>query len=161
MFPLPAAARPVSWLMAEKSLVNEVAESVGTAVGLGDELGLVVVVFFEQAVSTTARASVRVSRVLGRWSFMDAGPLCLLLGCSTTIVASSMGARTYVARGRPPCPRRGRCSGDIIPAYFHYISLRVVPVPAMASATHLSDFFFSERAHRILRKGPPEEPVDP
>src|SRR4029077_7126222 len=147
MLPLPEAARPVSWLMAEKSLVNEVAESVGTAVGLGDELGLVVVVFFEQAVSTTARASVRVRRVLGRWSFMDADPLCLLPGCSTTIGASSRRARTYGARGRPPCPRQDRSSGGIIPVYFHYISPRRVPVPPIASATRLRDFFFREQPH--------------
>jgi len=65
--------------MAEKSLVNEVAESVGTAVGLCDE-PLEVDVFFEQAVSTTARVRMSARTVLGRWSFMDAGPLCLLLG---------------------------------------------------------------------------------
>jgi len=50
--------------MAEKSLVNEVAESVGTAVGLGELVE--VDVFFEQAVSTTARASVSARRVCRR-----------------------------------------------------------------------------------------------
>src|SRR5229473_3272836 len=100
MLPLPEAARPVSWPMAEKSLVNEVAESVGTADGLCDE-PVEVDVFFEQAVSTTPRARVSARRVLGRWSFMDAGPLCLLLGCSTTIGASSMGRRPTERGGVP------------------------------------------------------------
>ena len=79
MVPLPEAARPVSWLMAEKSLVKEVAERVGAAVGVWDE-PVVVDVFFEQAVSTTARVRMSARMVLGLWSFMDAGPLCLLLG---------------------------------------------------------------------------------
>jgi hypothetical protein len=65
--------------MAEKSLVNEVAESVGTAVGVCDEL-VEVDVFFEQAVNTTARARTSARTVLGRWSFMDLCPLCLLPG---------------------------------------------------------------------------------
>jgi hypothetical protein len=51
--------------MAEKSLVNEVAVSVGTATGLCDEL-VEVDVFFEQAVSTTARVRVSARRVCGR-----------------------------------------------------------------------------------------------
>jgi hypothetical protein len=56
--------------MAEKSLVNEVADRVGTAVGVCDE-PVEVDVFFEQAVSTTARARTSARTVFGRWSFMD------------------------------------------------------------------------------------------
>jgi hypothetical protein len=56
--------------MAEKSLVNEVAESVGVAAGDCDE-PVEVDVFFEQAVNTTARTTMNARRVRGRWSFMD------------------------------------------------------------------------------------------
>jgi hypothetical protein len=64
--------------MAEKSLVNEVADRVGTAVGVCDE-PVEVDVFFEQAVNTTARARARTSArtMFGRWSFMDQ----VLSGC--------------------------------------------------------------------------------
>src|SRR5438132_607204 len=102
MLPLPEAARPVSWPMAEKSLVNEVAESVGTAVGLGELVE--VDVFFEQAVSTTARASVSARRVCGRRSFMDAGPLCLLLGCSTTATGRTAWGEDLRSAGASPVP---------------------------------------------------------
>jgi hypothetical protein len=43
---------------------------VGTAVGVCDE-PVEVDVFFEQAVSTTARARTSARTVFGRWSFMD------------------------------------------------------------------------------------------
>jgi hypothetical protein len=62
--------------MAEKSLVNEVADRVGSAVGLCDE-PVEVDVFFEQAVSTTARVRTSARTVFGRWSFMDQ----VLSGC--------------------------------------------------------------------------------
>jgi hypothetical protein len=70
--------------MAEKSLVNEVAESVGTAAGVWDwDEPVEVDVFFEQAVSTTARVRMSARTMLGRWSFMDADPLCCFWVCST------------------------------------------------------------------------------
>jgi hypothetical protein len=85
--------------MAEKSLVNEVAESVGTAAGVGDEPEEVDV-FFEQAVSTTARTRIHARRVRGRWSFMDQilsfARRARLEGADG---ASRIGARTYGARG--------------------------------------------------------------
>src|SRR5437764_3477855 len=151
MLPLPAAASPVSLLMAEKSLVNEVAVTVGTAVGLCEEL-VEVAVFFEQAVSTTARARVSARRECGRWSFMNAGPLCLLLGCSMATGASSVEARTYGARGRPPYPRRGCNSRGIIPVYFHYISLPLQLLALIAAAPPLRPFFARNIARYVTSR---------
>src|ERR1700716_316245 len=111
--------------MAEKSLVNEVAESVGTAAGVWDE-PVEVDVFFEQAVSTTARARMRARTVLGRWSFMDTGPLCLLLGVLNEVdVSGKYRGEDLRSAGATPVPPvrsvRSQLSGHhsvVFPLYF-------------------------------------------
>jgi hypothetical protein len=111
--------------MAEKSLVKEVAESVGTPVGVGD-VPVEVVVFFEQAVSTTARVRMSARTVLGRWSFMDAGPLCLLLGVLNEVdVSGKHRDEALRSAGGTPVPPvrsvRSQLSGHhsvVFPLYF-------------------------------------------
>src|SRR5712691_10353883 len=92
MLPLPEEARPVSCAMAEKSLVNEVADRLGTAVGL-DEEPVVVVVFLEQAVMTTARTS---------------GTTMRARRCTTKLMASSpLGPALQGTAFAPVCRCRG------------------------------------------------------
>jgi hypothetical protein len=135
--------------MAEKSLVNEVAESVGTAAGVWDwDEPVEVDVFFEQAVSTTARVRMSARTVLGRWSFMDAGPLWLLLGVLNEVDVSGKdrGEDLRSAGATPEPPTRSQLSGHhsvLFPLYFS---------PARSGSPNsvsdsLERLFFSEIPH--------------